>query len=88
MQVLYVVGLMLRPFWHFMLKSCKDVLDISWHGKVAFTFDVIPIKSDSQILTSFPIYVAVVMFFEYADEMVCMLLSHICYSKIIDDQRK
>ena len=53
-----------------------------------FVVGEVPIQRQSDESCSFPVHVDFILFLEYADEVICVFLSHVLDSEIIDYQSK
>ncbi len=47
---------------------------------------VIPVEGESNVSCSFPIYVDFVVALQDADEVVCIFLTHVFNSEVVDDE--
>ncbi len=48
--------------------------------------DVVPVKGESDVSRSFPIYVDFLVFLQDADEVVRIFLTHLFYSKVVNNE--
>ncbi len=48
--------------------------------------DVVPVKGKSDVSCSFPIYVNFVFFLQDANEVVRILITHVFYSEVVDNE--
>ena len=70
-----LVWLIFWFYWCFVIETLRCCFYVPWHGEVGFLSLVIPIKCESNIYFTFPIFCYLIMFFEYNYEVVCMLFA-------------
>ena len=66
-------------------KSCKCFLNVARHAEMAVAFFIVPVKSQSEIASAFPIHVAHVILLEDFEEVFNVVLVDTFYPKVVDD---
>ena len=60
-----LMWLVLKPCWSHVVETVESVVNISWHGQVDFSLDIIPFYGETAILFAVPIHHHLIMFLNY-----------------------
>ncbi len=69
-----------------MAETDEDVFNVPWHGEMHLALGIVPIKRESKVLHSFPVGVDCVVLFQYAHEMLNIVLVNVLHAKVVDDE--
>ena len=86
----YVMGMCLcGECWGFLRHGVivfnEEFTYVVFHRELTFTFGVIPVKVDTSKFSAIPIDSDVVVFVEGVGEVVCMFVSNILNTEIVND---
>ena len=71
-----------------MLEFVKCCCNVSRHGQVDGSFDIVPFERDATVEFTSPIFSDAVVFADAVAEMISVLFADILDSKIVDDKGK
>ncbi len=74
--------------WLGVFEFVEGRLNITWHGEVDSTVLVVPFKGDAAVQGTFPVGGCGVVRVEGCEQVFSVLLSHIFYAKVVDDERE
>ncbi len=66
----------------------EGVFDVPWHEEMHLALGIVPIKHKSKVSRSFPVGVNCVVLFQYAHEMLDVVLVNVLHAKVVDDECK
>ncbi len=69
-----------------MAETDEGIFDVPRHGEMHLALGIIPIERESKVLHSFPVGVDCVVLFQYAHEMLDVVLVNVLHSEVIDDE--
>ncbi len=69
-----------------MAETDEGVFDVHRHGEMHLALGIVPIECESEVLRSFPVGVHCVILFQYAHEMLNVVLVNVLHAKVIDDE--
>jgi hypothetical protein len=64
----------------------EGVFDVPQHGEMHLALGIVPIECESRVLHSFPIGVDCVVLFQYAHEMLDVVLVNILHAKVVNNE--
>ena len=64
-------------FLGLMFETMQGLFNIAWHRKIDFALVIVPVKQYTDILTSFTVFVEIIMLSKYLDEMTDILGKYI-----------
>jgi hypothetical protein len=82
------IWLHLQFVWRFMAETDEGIFDVPWHGEMNLAHSIVPIKHESKVLHSFPVSVDCEVLFQYANEMLDIILVDVLHAEIVDDECK
>ncbi len=71
-----------------MAEMDEGIFDVPRHGEMHLALGIVPIKRESKVLHSFPVGVNCVVLFQYAHEMLDIVLVNVRHAKVVDDERE
>jgi hypothetical protein len=80
-----MMWLMLRFGGVLVAKACKCFLDVAGHAEMDVSFFIVPVESQSEIASAFPICVTSVILLEDFEEVFDIVLVDIFYPKVVND---
>ncbi len=80
------IWLHLRFVWRFMAKRDEGIFNVPRHGEMHLALGIVPIERESEVSRSFPVGVDCVVLFQYAHEMLNIVLVDVLHAKVVDDK--
>ncbi len=69
-----------------MAEMDEGVFDVPWHGEMHLALGIVPIESESKVLHSFPVGVDCVVLFQYAHEILDVVLVNVLHAKVVNNK--
>jgi hypothetical protein len=69
-----------------MAKTDEGIFNVPRHGEMHLALGIVPIKHESKVSCSFPVGVDCVVLFQYAHEMLDVVLVDVLHAEIVDDE--
>ncbi len=69
-----------------MAETDEDVFDVPRHGEMHLALGTVPIKRESKVTHSFPVSVDCVVLFQYAHEMLDVVLVNVLHAKVVNNK--
>ena len=79
------MGQSFPPLGIFTLDTLEGTRNVSRNGEMHTLLDIVPVESESEIALALPLFSDIIMFFNYTNQMVCVLLSNIFHAKIVNN---